>query len=77
MIFPWLVALIVSVAINVATYLITPKPKAPKPPAVQQADNPTADANKPIAVLFGTARMKEPNVLGFWDKTTRQYQVKV
>ena len=76
MIAPWLIAMIVSVALNVAAYIITPKPKAPKPTAVQQADSPTAEAGRPIPKLFGTALIKETNVLGFWDKQTHQYQVK-
>ena len=29
------------------------------------------------SVLFGTALMSETNTLGFWDKTTRQYEIKV
>lgn len=74
---PWLVALIVSVAINVAAMVIMPKPKAPKPDAVQQAESPTADAGKPIPVLFGKARIMETNIIGWWDKSTRQYEIKV
>lgn len=77
MVVPWLVALIVSVAINVAALIITPRPKAAKPDAVQQAENPTADAGKPIPVLFGKARISETNIIGFWDKSTRQYEIKV
>lgn len=77
MIFPWLANLLIAAAFQVVAYVITPKPKAPKPPAVQQAENPTAEAGKPIAVLFGTGLISELNVLGFWDKATRQYQVKV
>lgn len=77
MIAPWLVALIVSVALNVAAYVITPKPKAPKPEAVQQADSPTAEADKPMPVLFGTGRISETNVIGWWDKSTAQREIKV
>lgn len=76
MIFPWLVALIVSAALQVAVYIITPKPKGPKPAAAQQAENPTAEAGRPIPVLFGTDRMQEVNVIGFWDKSSNQYQIK-
>lgn len=73
----WLVALIVTVALNVVAYLITPKPKGPKPQAAEQAESPTAEAGKPIPVLFGTARLSETNIIGWWDKSTRQFQVKV
>lgn len=77
MIAPWLVALIVSTALNVAAYVITPKPKAPKPEAIQQADSPTAEADKPMPVLFGTGRISETNVIGWWDKSTAQREIKV
>jgi len=73
----WLVSLIVSVALQVITVVLTPKPKGSKPKAVVQAKDPTAEAGRPIPVLFGTALITETNVLGFWDKQTRQYQVKV
>lgn len=77
MVVDWLVALIISVAINVAAMVITPRPRAAKPLAVEQAQNPTADAGKPIPVLFGKARISETNIIGFWDKSTRQYEIKV
>lgn len=77
MVAAWLVALIVTVALNVVAYLITPKPKGPKPQAAEQAESPTAEAGKPIPVLFGTARLSETNIIGWWDKSTRQFQVKV
>jgi hypothetical protein len=77
MIAPWLVSLLISVALNVVAYIITPKPKAPKPQAAAQAENPTAEAGRPIPVVFGTMRVKELNVLGFWDKSTKQFQIQV
>lgn len=77
MVAPWLVAMLVSVALNVVALVITPKPKTAKPDAAQQAESPTAEAGKEIPVLFGTALMSETNTLGFWDKTTRQYEIKV
>lgn len=72
----WLVPLLVSVAVSAVSYLITPKPKAPKPPSVQQADAPTADAGKSIPVIFGTVTVQEPNVLWYGESTFRQYEVK-
>jgi hypothetical protein len=77
MIFPWLVQLVVAIALNVLAVVLTPRPKGPKPEAVQQAESPTASADRPIPVLFGTALMSETNVIGAWDKGTRQYQVNV
>lgn len=73
----WVIAVIVNVALSLLAMVITPRPKGPKPEAAQQADNPTAEAGVPIFWLRGSARVSAPNVLGFWDKATRQYQIKV
>lgn len=73
----WLIAVIVSTALNVLAYVITPRPKTPRPEATQQADNPTAEAGRPMPKLWGSARISETNIIGFWDKATRTYQVKV
>jgi hypothetical protein len=75
MILPWLIALIVTVVLNVVAYVITPKPKGPKPDAVTEGENPTASAGKPIPVVFGTVMIKEVNVLGYWDKATRTQEI--
>lgn len=74
---PWLVALLVSAVLNVAAYILMPKPKAPKPGAVQEAQNPTAEAGRPVPVIFGSVTVKSPNVLWFGDKQAKQYQIKV
>lgn len=71
----WVVAAVVATAINVVAYIIMPKPKGPKPDAVQSAQNPTASAGKPIPVVFGTIFIKEVNVLWFGDKATETSQV--
>jgi predicted phage tail protein len=64
------VALAISIAISIIAYLIMPKPKAPKPEAAKDLENPTAEAGKPIPVLFGTMTIKGINVLWFGDKST-------
>lgn len=74
---PWLAMVLISFAMQVVAYVLTPKPKAPKPGAVEQAESPTAEAGRPLPKLWGSARVMETNVIGWWDKGTRQYQVKV
>lgn len=76
MVADWVIMLAIALAVNVASYVLMPKPKAPKPGAVEQADDPTAEAGKPMPVLFGTVEMRENNILWFGDKTTRTYEVK-
>lgn len=77
MIVDWIIAVIVTVILNVAAYIITPKPKQPKPAAVEQAQYPTASAGKPVPKVWGTMTVKSVNVLGYWDTATSQYQIKV
>ena len=54
MVFPFLIQLAIGIVLNVLAYLILPKPKGPKPPAVSDLETPTADAARPIPVVFGT-----------------------
>lgn len=72
----WFVLLAIVVVLQVISYLLMPKPKAPKPGAVKDLDNPTAEAGREIPVLFGTGMIKGLNVLDFGDKTIRNYEVK-
>lgn len=73
----WIVQLLIAVALQVLALVLTPKPKGPKPTEVEQGENPTAEAGKPVPKLWGTARISETNVIGFWDKSSRQYKVSV
>lgn len=59
--------IIIGLALMIIGYLIMPKPKGPKPDAAQEMEKPTADAGRPIAVLFGEKTIKGPNYLGYWD----------
>lgn len=72
----FLIPLLISLAINIVAYLITPKPKQPKPEAAKQSEAPTAEAGKPIPVIFGTMTVKEVNVIWYGDQTMSTYQVK-
>lgn len=72
----WVIAAIISTALNVLAIIITPRPKAPKPSAVEQAENPTAEAGVPIFKLWGSARISQTNVIGFWDKSSNRYAVR-
>lgn len=73
----WVVVqLVVAVALAVVSYALTPKPKKQKPPATQDMDEPTAEAGRPIPVVFGTVNITSPNVLYYTDKNKRSYEVK-
>ena len=71
-----MVMLAISVALSLIAYLLMPKPKQPKPPAAADAEVPTADAGRPVPVVFGELTVKGVNIIGYWDKQVRQYEVK-
>lgn len=71
----WLVSVIVAVVLTAAQVLLTPRPKQPKPPEVRNLEDPTAEAGRPVLVVFGTIKVMSPNVLWSGDKATKTYQV--
>lgn len=63
--------------IDVAVFLLMPKPKGPKPDATTDLESPTAEAGRPEPIPFGTVTIKSPNVLWFGEKSTIRIKVKV
>lgn len=72
----FLVALLISIAIQIVAYILMPKPKPPKPEAAKDLESPSAEAGRPIPVVFGTVLVKGPNVLWFGEKSTHMTKVK-
>jgi hypothetical protein len=72
----WFAVFLINLAMNVVAYLLTPKPKSPKPEAAKQSESPTAEAGIPVPVIFGEITLKGPNCLWFGDQMHIQYQVK-
>lgn len=60
-----------AIAAVALSYLLMPKPKAPKPPSLDDYANPTAEAGRPWPVIFGTVTVRGLNVLWFGDKRIR------
>jgi len=71
----WFLGLLIGLLLEVVAYLILPKPQQQKPPAAQDADNPVAEAGKPIPVVFGTMTVQGLNILWYGDKSKRTYSV--
>ena len=69
----WWLGLIISVVLNVISYLLTPKPKQSRPTFTTDMENPTAEAGRPLPVIFGTVMLKSPNVLWYGEKATNEY----
>lgn len=73
---PFLINLLIGIALQVVAYLLMPQPKQPKPPAAQDADDPVAEAGKPLPVVFGSLTVKGLNCLWFSDKVKQIIKVK-
>jgi hypothetical protein len=73
----WFIPLLIGIALSVVSYLLQPKPKQPKPPAASDLESPTAEAGRPIPVIFGTMTIKGVNTLWYGDKQVRAYKVTV
>lgn len=71
----WFIPLLLAIIFNVIAYLLRPKPKRAKPPEAKDLDNPTADAGRPIPVVFGTVTVKGLNVLWYGDKSRENKKV--
>ncbi len=71
------IQLAVGLALNVIGYLLMPKPKQPKPPALKDLEGPTAEAGRPIPVVMGSMTIVGLNNLGDWDKQIRTRETKV
>jgi hypothetical protein len=67
---PWIAQLLIGLALAFVSYLLAPKPKQPKPPAAKDLESPTAEAGRPIPVVFGSVTVSSLNNLGYWDKET-------
>lgn len=72
---PWLAQFLIGLAISVVAYLIMPKPKAPKPPEAKDLEAPTAEAGRPVPVVFGKVRVKGLNLLWYGNISKRVYEV--
>lgn len=56
--------------------LLAPKPQAPKPQTLDDAQVPSAEEGKDISVVFGTVWKKSPNVSWYGDLRTTPIKTK-
>ncbi len=70
-----LVQIAIGLAISTVGYMLAPKPKQQKPPEARDLENPTADAGRPVPVVFGTIEVKGLNILWYGEKDVYQYEV--
>lgn len=72
----WFIVVAIAIAVAALSMVLMPRPKTPKPPAATDLDNPTAEAGKPVPVVFGTITVKGLNVLWYGDKAAIDKKVK-
>lgn len=72
----WFIMMLVSLALNVIAYLLQPKPKTSQPASTEDMEDPTAEAGRPIPVLFGTMTIKGTNILWYGEKQVTTYKKK-
>ncbi|MBB3231697.1 hypothetical protein [Halomonas stenophila] len=68
------VSLAVAFVLNVIAYLLV-RPKKASRAQAQDLREPSAEAGKPIPVVFGEITVTNPNVLYYGDVDKRQYEV--
>lgn len=71
----WFVQLLLVIVLTAIAYIIAPKPKLPKPPAATDLEGPTAEAGRPVPVVFGRMRVTGLNLLWYGNISKREYEV--
>lgn len=78
---PFLATFFISLAISIGLALIAfalmPKPKSNTPDMARDMETPTAEAGRPIPVVFGEGTIKSPNTLWYGDAVSIDTQVSV
>ncbi len=70
------VQLLIGIALNIIGYLIMPKPKVDQGTETKDLEDPTAEAGKPVPVIWGTLTLKGLNILWYGEKETVQKKMK-
>ncbi len=74
---PFLMQLVIGVALQVIGYLLMPKPKSSRSEEVTDMENPTAEGGRPIPVVFGEIEVTGVNIIFFGEKRTVSRMVKM
>lgn len=72
--FSFFVQIAIGLAIAAVGFILTPQPKRTKPPEAQDLEAPTAEAGRPIPVVFGSITVRGANILWYGDKDVYQYE---
>ncbi len=58
---------IIWIVTTALSYILAPKPEAPKPASLDDFNVPTADPERNIPVVFGTVWVEDPNTVWYGD----------
>ena len=74
---PFVTQLLVSVAIQIVGYLLLPTTPEETPASLSDFDDPTAEAGRPIIVMWGSGTITGLNILDYNDKAISKRNVSV
>lgn len=69
--------MVVGLTMQAVGYLFQPKPEKPKPPHMDDFEEPTSDTSRPVPALFGTVEITGLNALYSGDKSIDRRSVKI
>lgn len=72
-IIPMLISFIVSFVMQVVGYIMVGQPKTEKSDKVRDLELPTAEAGRPIPVVFGEVEVVGLNCLWYGEKSTQTF----
>lgn len=67
---PFLISLVVGLAAQLIGYLLMPKPNSNNKREFDDMEDPTAEAGRPIPVIFGELEITDVNIIWYGDKAT-------
>lgn len=73
----FLIQLAAGVGLQILGYLLAPKPATQKPAETSDLKSPTAQAGRPVTVVFGSMTISGPNIIGMTDKQSVHRKAKV
>lgn len=71
----FLIQLLVGVALQVVGYLLMPQSSSSSEEEFDPMEDPTAEAGRPIPVVFGEIWVDDVNIIWFGDKATTTREV--
>ena len=74
---PWLIQIIIGLIINIIGYVLLASSQKPKPYEVKDAEDITAEAGRPVPVVWGSGTVKGLNITEVWDKESVKRNVSV